>query len=138
MHIHPFREQAMTQPEARPYRRRPITWYRDGFIVTDDVSSADFEKVRATLAPSSPKDRTESLDPNTKYLVLLTPTPLEGDASMYIGYICFRPDTPAGRFTMIDTALNRSWRNQGLENWMSQCAREWSERQEPAGGKKPR
>ncbi|KAL6251741.1 hypothetical protein RBB50_001951 [Rhinocladiella similis] len=136
MRIHPFREQAMTQMEARQCRRRPMTWYRDGFIVTEDVSPADFEKLRATLALSSKKKRTDSLDANTKHLVLLTPTPLEGESSLFIGYVRFKPGSSARKFAVTDAALNRSWRNQGLEDWMLQCAREWSDGQQPAGGDK--
>lgn len=114
----------MTQTSTRPLQSRPRTWYRDGYIITQDVSRTDFEALTADLSPSTKKKST--VGPKTQYLVLFTPTPLEDESNSCIGYICFEPDTSTRKAAVTDLVLRRSWRNQGLEDWMVQCAKECS------------
>jgi len=114
----------MTQTSTRPLQSRPRTWYRDGYIITQDVTRTDFEALTADLSPST---RTKStLDSKTQYLVLFTPTPLQGESNSCVGYICFEVETSTGKAIVTDLILRRDWRNQGLEDWMVQCAKECS------------
>ena len=97
-------------------------WYRDGYIITNDVSMMDVTAI-------------ESLNPNPsvakvfgtfteQFLVILTPTPLNDSQDSQIGFarVVSTREKPVPEIA--ELLIHREWRDGGLEKWLKQCAKE--------------
>jgi hypothetical protein len=113
----------MTQTTTKQQSRRRNIWYRDGFIITEDVSRAELKTLNAKLSDPN-KDPSVG---GTRSLVVFTPTPLDDGAGCEIGYISFQLSSSHRHVTTTDLVVSPKWRHQGLEEWMEQCAKEYLE-----------
>ncbi len=125
----------MPQTATNQESRRHRIWYRDGFVITEDVSRAELKSLKAELTGPN-KDTPVG---GTCSLVVFTPTPLEGEAGCEIGYISFKPASSHRHVTTTNLVVSPYWRHQGLEEWMEQCAKEYLEmdKSEDKKGDKP-
>jgi len=97
------------------------TWYRDGFIVTDDISMIDL----GALEGSTSEEENLEKGGTAHHLVLFTPSPPEDDPNPQIGYLLIERHTTTRTLQISKLVMNQRWRNQGLEKWLLDCAEEW-------------
>jgi hypothetical protein len=93
-------------------------------MVTDDLEMMDFEQIKSILRM---REGTKTINTSNQHLfILLTPTPLEEDSNTLIGFILITFSEP-GRFQTAAKHMDTSWQRNGLEEWLSDCAKDWTE-----------
>lgn len=111
--------------EATPQKMRqsPKTWYRDGFIITSDASMIDLEDLQSQFLGGTPSKLEYQRE--KCYLVLMTPTPIQGSQSHQIGYLVFQTNQAKHQPHTLKPVLDQKWDSSDLRQWIKECAKDW-------------
>ena len=93
-------------------------------MVTDDLRMVDSELITSTLRTT---EDSKAINKGNQHLfILLTPTPLGETSNTLIGFILMAITEP-GRFRIAAIHMDTFWRSNGLEEWLADCAKDWTE-----------